>query len=237
MPAGSSSRSSQAKTSAASTSVRATNDASRDPSRRLAAIPATYASAAVTTPSAKTGTHHGTVLSTNVTDVRGAANGTTPTSPATSSAAPPHSRPPAASTSGGRPLSSSADMTKYAAAPSIAASAHTTPATLRSAPETRSSTSTRPTAATIAPTTVSNPGRWPCRSHSHPMTATGAVYSISNATPTCMWSTALKYASWHPATAMTPYETSSAMLSRTRYQRPRSEIRAGTSKAAAAIRI
>jgi hypothetical protein len=34
--------------------------------------------------------------------------------------------------------------------------------------------------------------------------ATGAAYSISSATPTGMRDTALKYASWQPATAITP---------------------------------
>ena len=39
---------------------------------------------------------------------------------------------------------------------------------------------------TSAPTTVERGGRSPCRSHSQAITATGAVYSISSATPTCM---------------------------------------------------
>ena len=37
-----------------------------------------------------------------------------------------------------------------------------------------------------APTTVSRLGRLPWRSQSHITTATGAVYSMSRATPTCM---------------------------------------------------
>ena len=59
----------------------------------------------------------------------------------------PTTRPPAARAIGGRPLSSSADITKYVAQPTIAASDHSTPGRLRSAPESRSSTSTRPSAA------------------------------------------------------------------------------------------
>ena len=122
----------------------ATNDARRDPSRRPAAIPATYARAAVTTPSASTGTHHGAVVPTNSTASVVAAIGTMPTSPATTSATEPTSSPPAARASGGRPLPSSADITKYVAAPTIAPSAQSTPTRLMSAPESRSRTSTRP---------------------------------------------------------------------------------------------
>ena len=90
------------------------------------------------------------------------------------------------------PLSSSAEITKYVAAPTIAASAHATPTGSRSAPDTRSSTSTSPSAASPAPTSVSGPGRWPCRSHCQQTTAAGAVYSISSAGPTCMCATAEK---------------------------------------------
>ncbi len=81
-------------------------------------------------------------------------------------------------------------MTKYVAAPTIAPSAQSTPAVLRSAPETTSSTSTSPSSAMTAPTTVSQVGRLPWRSHNQTTTATGAVYSMSSATPTCMWLTA-----------------------------------------------
>ena len=89
-------------------------------------------------------------------------------------------------------MSSSADITKYIAHPTIAASDQSTPGTLRSAPDSRSSTSTRPSAATPAPTRVSRPGRSPCRSHSHTTMAAGAVYSISSAGATSMWETAEK---------------------------------------------
>ena len=68
------------------------------------------------------------------------------------------------------------------------------------------------------------------------MTATGEVNSIRIATPTSMRSTALKYASWQPATAMTPYATSSPAFWRSRPQRPRNEIAAGTTRTAAAMR-
>ena len=61
-------------------------------------------------------------------------------------------------TSGGRPLSSSAEITKYVAAPTIAASAHSTPTRLRSAPESRSRTSTRPSAATTGADQRDRPG-------------------------------------------------------------------------------
>ena len=87
----------------------------------------------------------------------------------------------------GRPLSSSAEMTKYVAAPTIAPSApgdadevevgprdhveHQHQAERRRSP---------------APATVSRWGRCPWRSHSHTTTATGAVYSMSSATPTWM---------------------------------------------------
>ena len=77
-------------------------------------------------------------------------------------------------------------ITKYVAAPTIAPSAQSTPAVLSSAPEITSSTSTRPSEAMSAPTTVSRVGRLPWRSQSHMTTATGAVYSMSRATPTCM---------------------------------------------------
>ena len=70
--------------------------------------------------------------------------------------------------------------------------------------EKTSSTSISPAPATSAPTTVRRVGRCPWRAHSQPITATGAVYSISSATATGSRSTALKYASWQPATAITP---------------------------------
>ena len=104
----------------------------------------------------------------------------------------PTTRPAHARTSGGRPLSSSALMMKYVAQPTIAASAHSTPGTLRSAPETRSSTSTRPSAASPAPASVIRPGRCPWRSHRKTTTAAGAVNSMRIAGPTCMCCTAEK---------------------------------------------
>ena len=100
--------------------------------------------------------------------------------------------PAAASTSGGRPVDSSAEITKYAAAPTIAPSAHSTPTALRSAPDSRSRTSTSPATATAAPSSVVRPGRSPWRSHSQATTAAGAVYSMSSAGPTCMCATAEK---------------------------------------------
>ncbi len=75
---------------------------------------------------------------------------------------------------------------KYVAAPTIAPSAQSTPTVLSSAPETTSSTRTRPAAAMAAPSTVTPEGRCPWRSHSQTTTATGAVYSSSSATLTCM---------------------------------------------------
>ena len=87
---------------------------------------------------------------------------------------------------------SSAEIRKYAAQPTIAASAQSTPGRFTEAPETTSSTSTRPTAASPAPSSVTAPGRWPWRSHSQTTTAAGAVYSISSAGPTCMCWTAEK---------------------------------------------
>src|SRR3954447_3589819 len=159
MAVGVSPSSSHANTSAETTSARPTNDANRDPSRRLAPMPSTYAIAAVTTPSAMIGTHHGTVASTNDTSTRGASKGTSPTAPAPSRSPPPNSRPPVASAIGGKPLSSSAEITQYTAAPAIAPSAHSTPTRSTSAPETRSSTSTSPAAAITAPVNVHLPGR------------------------------------------------------------------------------
>ena len=88
--------------------------------------------------------------------------------------------------------------------PTIAPNAQMMPMPSTSVPDTRSSTSTRPTIASSAPATVRGPGRWPRVSHSQPMTATGDMYSISSATPTGIRSTALKNASWHPATASSP---------------------------------
>ena len=116
--------------------------------------------------------------------------GTSPTTPASTSTAEPTSSPPAARAIGGSPLPSSAESTKYVAAPTMAPSAQRTPTRLTSAPESRSRTSTRPASATTAPAIVSRPGARPCRSQSQVITATGAVYSISSATPTCMWATA-----------------------------------------------
>ncbi len=58
---GSWSSSSHAKMTAATTSVSATNDARRDPSRRLAAMPVVYAIAAVTTPRPTNGSHQATL--------------------------------------------------------------------------------------------------------------------------------------------------------------------------------
>ena len=58
--AGSSLSNTQAKTSVANTSISATNEASRAPSRRTPAMPATYDNAAVTKPKARMATHHGT---------------------------------------------------------------------------------------------------------------------------------------------------------------------------------
>jgi hypothetical protein len=45
--------------------------------------------------------------------------------------------------------------------------------------------------ATTAPAPVSREGRCPWRSQSQPRTSTGAVYSMSRATATSMWATAL----------------------------------------------
>ena len=118
--------------------------------------------------------------------------GSTPTRPSAPSTTAPTTRPPAASVSGGRPVLSSPEIRKYVAAPTIAPSAHSTPAMLRSAPEMRSSTRTRPNAATAAPASVIGPGRWPCTSHSHTTTAAGAVNSMRMAGPTCMYWTAEK---------------------------------------------
>ena len=61
MVRGNSPRSNQAHKTAARTSPSATNDANRLPSRRLAAMPLTYANAAVTNPNTKTGCHQATV--------------------------------------------------------------------------------------------------------------------------------------------------------------------------------
>src|SRR5215207_8210162 len=156
--------------------------------------------AAVTTPRPTNGSHQGTASPAYVGAAVVARIGRMPTAPSTPRLIAPTARPPPASVSGGTPPRVSADMTKYVAAPSIAASAHSTPFRARSAPDSRSSTSTRPTAATPAPARVSGRGRSPRLSQSHTTTAAGAVYSINSAGPTSIAATAEKYANWVPAT-------------------------------------
>src|SRR5829696_1388661 len=123
--------------------------------------------AAVTTPRPTKGSHQGTASPAYVGAAVVACIGRMPTRPSAPRPRAPTARPPPARVSGGTPLRVSADMTKYVAAPSIAASAHRTPSRARSAPDSRSSTSTSPTAATPAPASVSARGRSPRRSHSH----------------------------------------------------------------------
>ena len=66
---------------ATSTSDSAANDASREPSRRARRDAATYANAAVTTPSPRIGTHHDTAPFSKTTSRVEASNGTIPTGP------------------------------------------------------------------------------------------------------------------------------------------------------------
>jgi hypothetical protein len=130
------------------------------------------------------------VPAANTTSLVDARIGSNPVTPASSRTTPATAIAAAARTSGGMPVDSSADSMKYVAAPTIAPSAQSRPTGSRPAPETRSRTSTSPLAAIPAPRTVSLLGRSPRRSHSHPMTTTGAVYSIIKATPTVRWVTA-----------------------------------------------
>ena len=150
------------------------------------------------------GTHQATASPAYVGAAVVARIGRTPTTPSAPSPIAPTASPPPARASGGTPLRVSADMTKYVAAPTIAASAHSTPSSARSAPDRRSSTRTRPTAARPAPASVSGRGRSPRRSHSHATMAAGAVYSISSAGATSIAATAEKYANCVPATGTAP---------------------------------
>ena len=137
-------------------------------------------------PSSTRGTHHATAVPAYSTATDVDRIGSSPKRASRARTTVPATRPPAASASGGSPLLSSAEITKYDAAPTIAPSAHSMPTRLRSAPENRSRTSASPTAATAAPSSVIRPGRWWCRSHIQTTTAAGAVYSMRRAGPTCM---------------------------------------------------
>ena len=119
---GSSSSSSQANPTPATTSSSATNDASREPRRRLAAMPVGVGEpAAVTRPRTTSGTHQANDRPAYVVAAVAVSIGSTPTAPSRPRTTAPTTRPPAARASGGSPLLSSAEMTKYDAAPTIAA--------------------------------------------------------------------------------------------------------------------
>src|SRR5680860_1665277 len=64
--------------------------------------------------------------------------------------------------------------------------------------------------------------------------STGARYSISRATATDRCWIALKYASWAPATANTPYPSTTPALRRSAPHRPRSASSVGTPSTTAA---
>ena len=81
---------------------------------------------------------------------------------------------------------------KYAAAPTAAARAQSTPVTLGRVALVGSSTSTSPIIATAPPRTVSRPGGRRVVSQTQPTISSGAVYSSSNATPTGRYASAWK---------------------------------------------
>src|SRR5690606_12944748 len=114
-------------------------------------------------------------------------------------------RPPAATAIVGRPWLSSSEITKYAAMPTAAASAHITPTVSTLTAPNTSTTSAKPASAMAEPTSVRRLGRRPLCSQSHSTTrSTPPENSSSSATATESLSTAWKNASWQPATARQP---------------------------------
>ena len=118
--------------------------------------------------------------------------GSTPTSPSRPSASAPTRAHAQASTSGGSPLSSSALMMKYVAQPTIAPSAHITPADAQVGARDQVEHQHQAERRQPAPASVIRPGRCPWRSHRKTTTAAGAVNSMRIAGPTCMCWTAEK---------------------------------------------
>ena len=99
--------------------------------------------------------------------------GSSPTSPRTPRATVPTTRPPAASTIGGRPLDSSAEMMKYVAQPTIAPSAQSTPGEAEVGPGEQVEDQHQPERREPGADQVTGPGRWPWRSQSQTTTAAG----------------------------------------------------------------
>jgi hypothetical protein len=78
-------------------------------------------------------------------------------------------------------------------------------------------------------------GRWPWITHIHSTTRTIPEYSMSSATPTGRYRTALKNETWAPATASNPNRPTVPAARRATCQRPRSAMSAGTARTSAAI--
>src|SRR5262245_27657265 len=142
--------------------------------------------------------------------------------------------PPLARAAEGRPLSSRADSTKYAARPIPAPRPHSTPTGWRPPSPVRSRTKTRPRTAAAEPATVSRRGRWPCATHIQATTRMMPRYSSSSATPIGRYLTALKKHACAVATASSPNNTIVPRLWRTTCDFPRSAHAAGTASTRAA---
>src|SRR5690606_7267933 len=177
---GSSPRNSHAANTAQSTSDSPTKLASRDPSRRVAAMPVAYASAVDSSTIPDAGTAQCTCRSRNTTSWSDTSSGISPTSPTASNANAATTIPADAIARGGSPSGSRADSTKYTTTDTAAASAHATPIGSTSTEPVTSSTSTSPPTASAVPPTVTRLGREPWRSHNHPIISTGARYSSSS---------------------------------------------------------
>src|SRR5580700_2102447 len=173
-------------------------------------MPVTYAKAAASTDSPRTGTSQLTWWFSSVTSALEAASGASPVTPAAASTTAPTIIPPHVMTTGGSaavpddgPLDDGApddgvpagaasgdgvpdhaDRMKYTAMLTAASSAQSTPTGLMPPGPDRSSISASPPIAATLPAMVSRRGRWPCRTHSHPTTSRMPMYSMSRAMPT-----------------------------------------------------
>ena len=184
IPPGSWSSSSQAQSTAKSTSVSPRNDASRAPRCRTAPIPATYEKTAATSDSPSTGTTQLVVCRPKCTEPYVACSGSAPTTPKASRATAPTVMPAAAIANGGSGSSVRADSRKNDASPTAAPSPHSTPIRSTRWLPVRSRIRTRPTSAPAEPARVSGCGRSPWRIHCQSTTSTMPRYSSSSATPT-----------------------------------------------------
>lgn len=127
-----------------------------------------------------------------MTGVRAKSRRTSPAREARLKVTAPASNPNAPNAIGGSWVSVRADSTKYDVAPSIAKNAQPTPTQLTEPTLRTSSINSSPAAHHSVPNAVRRVGRTPWRSHSHAITPTGAVYSISSASPTSICAIALK---------------------------------------------